>query len=163
MNPNSIVRRSAVALALLTGAALVSCGSDETGEQLPAVTDADDAAGEEPAPGSAGESTPPSEAGPVIGTGNVGGTVVDPRPHPIDGIDIAESSPEQLVVRFTSGDPNCTAADATAVSDGDRVVVSLLVGITEDALARSCLACDVEQSVTIALDEGLDGRDVVTA
>ncbi|WP_148288575.1 hypothetical protein [Ilumatobacter nonamiensis] len=148
--------RSMIATALVAAVVLAACGSDET-DQPSASTDAASDTMSDPTVG-----TVPS-SGDVLGTGNVGGPVVDPKPHPIDGIDIAESYPEQLVVRFTSGDPNCTAADATATADGDEVVVALLVGITEDALARSCLAGEVEQSVTVALDEGLDGREVVVS
>ncbi len=115
---------------------LAACGSDEPGTQLP----------------------------PPLGTGNVGGPVVAPKPHPIDDIAIAESYPEQLMVRFTNGDPNCTAADATATATGSTVIVTLEVGITEDALSRSCLAGDdFEQTVSIALDVGLDGREVIAA
>lgn len=161
------LRRPMLTLVVLATVGVAACGSDDPDEPEPTVTDAasDVSAPSDADPTATTGSPPPSAdaAGGVIGTGNVGGPVVDAQPHPIDGIDIAESYPEQLIVRFTSGDPNCTAADATASVDGDRVVVSLVVGITEDALTRSCLAGDVEQSVTISLDEGLDGRDVVPA
>ena len=67
------------------------------------------------------------------------------------------------MVRFTSGDPNCTAADATATVSGSTVVVTLEVGITADALSRSCVAGDFEQTVSVPLEVGLDGREVVVA
>jgi len=140
------------ALVVVASIGIAACGSSGEDEQGTAASDAGATT-----PAIVASDEPSSE---VIGTGNVGGPVVDPQPHPIDGIDIAESDPEQLIVRFTSGDPNCTAADASAAAVGNTVEVSLTVGITEDALSRSCLAGDVEQSVTIALDEGLDGRDV---
>jgi hypothetical protein len=38
------------------------------------------------------------------------------------------------------------------------VIVTLQVGITEDALSRSCLAGDFEHTLSIALVAGLDGR-----
>jgi len=155
---------------------LTACGSDdsgasdESGEQLPPPFDAGTAVtapGDlEPDPGSGTDSTldaPPAQSDQILGTGNLGGTVVDPKPHPIDDIAIAESSPEQLMVRFTSGDPNCTAADATATATGSTVIVTLQVGITEDALSRSCLTGDFEHTVSIALDAGLDGREVIAA
>ena len=140
---------------------LAACGSDDSGKQLPPPLDtavAPSISG--PAPDT---DTPPDQSDQILGTGNVGGTVVDPQPHPIDDIAIAESYPEQLMVRFTSGDPNCTAADAAATATGSTVIVTLRVGITEDALRRSCLAGDFEQTVMIALDAGLDGREVIAA
>jgi len=145
-----------IAAAALVGVLVAGCGSDDARDRpatdLPTNTSAS---------GNAAQTT--VDVGPVIGTGNIGGTVVDPRPHPIDGIDIAESYPEQLMVRFTAGDPNCTAATATATGSPDSVVVTLEVGITEDALAKSCVADEFEQVVSIPLDEGLDGREVVPA
>ena len=164
------------ALMIVGALGLTACGSDDSGgsddsrEQLPPPLDAGTAVtapgGEEAAPGSGTDSSldvPPAQSDQILGTGNIGGTVVDPKPHPIDGIAIAESYPEQLMVRFTSGDPNCTAADAMATATGSTVIVTLQVGITEDALSRSCLAGDFEQTVSIALDAGLDGRNVVAA
>ena len=55
------------------------------------------------------------------------------------------------------------AADATATVSGSTVVVRLEVGITEDALSRSCVAGDFEQTVSVPLEVGLDGREVVVA
>lgn len=141
------LRRLPAAVAITL--ALAACGSDTA-----------DPAGEPlPDPGVTAPGQPPAD-GEVIGTANMGGTVVDPKPHPIDGFVIAESFPEQIGITFTAGDPNCTAADARAVATDSQVRVVLDVGITEDALARSCLAGDVEHSMMIPLIEGLDGRDV---
>ncbi|MEM9133457.1 MAG: hypothetical protein AAF962_13520 [Actinomycetota bacterium] len=106
---------------------------------------------------------PPRSDGAVIGEANIGGEVVDPKPHPIDDLAIAESYPEQLGISFTAGDENCLAADATAEVVGDEVVVTLLVGITTDALTKSCLAGEFQHTITIPLTQGLDGRDVVLA
>lgn len=164
-----MTRRTLPALAAAVLLALAACGSDDdSSTTLPAPADSVDQPAEEPIDDDTGDDDSADEAptgdGVPIGSGNVGGPVVDPQPYPIDSIDILESFPEQLMVNFTGGDPNCTAADATASIDGDVVLVELEVGITEDALTRSCVAgTDVEQSVTIALDEGLDGRDVVAA
>ena len=164
------------ALMTIGALGLAACGSDDagssdnSGEQLPPSLDAGSvmtAPGDsEPDPGSGTNSTldaPSSQSDQILGTGNLGGTVVDPQPHPIDDIAIAESYPEQLMVRFTSGDPNCTAADATATATGSTVIVTLQVGITEDALSRSCLTGDFEHTVSVALDAGLDGREVIAA
>lgn len=159
MRTSRPLSRSIALLVLLT-LGVAACGSDDSPESIPAATDpvgdtapVDDAA----TPGTDGD------PGAVIGIGNAGGAIVDPQPYPIDGIEILESYPEQLAVRFTAGHPNCTAATATAVASGDTVRVGLDVGITEDALATSCLAGEFEQSITIALDEGLDGREVRAA
>lgn len=146
---------------------LAACGSEDSGTQLPPPLDTGGAPSIPDAPNPVPDPAadpPAGQSDQVLGTGNVGGTVVDPKPHPIDGIDIAESYPEQLMVRFTSGDPNCTAADATATATGSTVIVTLEVGITEDALSRSCVAGDdFEQIVSIALDAGFDGREVIAA
>ena len=167
MAEHHVTPRIVAALLTVGAITLAACGSDDSGAELPPVTDSATA---EPDAGAAdqgdaddgGSDAAPPE-GEVIGSGNVGGTVVDPKPHPIDDIAIAESYPEQLMVRFTSGDPNCTAADATATVTGATVVVTLEVGITEDALSRSCVAGDFEQTVSIPLQVGLDGRDVIIA
>jgi hypothetical protein len=168
-----ILSRRSLAVALVSGTvAFTACGSDDAANQLTSSADARSAASDLPVTDTTPLDTPPADtmsdvdaaSGTTqIGSGNVGGPIVDPKPHPIGTIDIAESFPEQLVVRFTSGAPECTAATATATADGDRVLVALEVGITEDALTKSCLAGEFENSVTIPLDEGLGGRDVVPA
>ncbi len=101
--------------------------------------------------------------GRLIGSTNVGGDIVDPKPTSIDSIAILESYPEQIAVEFTAGDAACTAATAQAFGTDMDVIITLEVGITTDALSRSCLAGQFPQSIIIALDEGLDGRDVVLA
>jgi hypothetical protein len=165
----SILRRASRpfgALMIVGALGLVACGSDDSGEQLPPPLETGETPSVSAVPdsGSAPDTnSPAAQSDQVLGTGNVGGTVVDPKPHPIDGIDIAESYPEQLMVRFTGGDSNCTAADAVATATGSTVIVTLEVGITEDALSRSCQAGDFEQTVSIALDAGLDGREVFAA
>lgn len=117
----------------------------------------DDAMTDDPADPSL--SAPPSDG--MIGTANLNGETVDPRPHIIDSFAVAESYPEQIALTFTAGDPNCLAADAIATADGDQVVVALRVGITTDAMTRSCQAALFEHRMMIALTEGLDGREVV--
>ena len=150
-------------IAMLLG--IAACGSAETGDVLP-----EPAAQEQPSDGAdAGAGEPADAPAPddgkqagmiEIGRSNLGGPVVDPKPYPIDGFDILELFPERIAVRFTAGDPNCTAADAVVSGSDSVVVVELFVGITEDALAKSCVVGDVEQTITIALEEGLDGRGV---
>jgi len=97
----------------------------------------------------------------IIGTANMSGEVVDPQPYPVDGYTILESYPEQIALTFTAGDAGCTAADAAATADGDQVFVSLRVGITTDAMARTCPAQLMQHQLTIPLVEGLNGRSVV--
>ncbi len=101
--------------------------------------------------------------GTLIGSSNIGGEVVDPQPTEILDILIAESFPEQLVVSFTAGAPECMAANAQAIATDTQVIVMLEVGITTDALTRSCLAGEFEHTISIALTEGLNGREVVAA
>ncbi len=156
---------AAILLALISLVA-AACGGDETATtgdddtsvstQAPAGGDDTDSDGDTGSDGDAAD-------GNIIGTANLNGEVVDPKPHAIDGIAIAESYPEQLMVSFTAGDENCLAADARAEAIGDDVVVTLEVGITTDAAARSCLAGEFPHTLSIALDEGLDGRSVVAA
>lgn len=149
---------AAIALALVAAA----CGSDEPVEsQLPepVVTAAAEPSSTTPNDTDSADTDAAADAT-VIGTANMGGVVVDPKLHPIDDLAIAESYPEQLQITFTGGDANCTAADARAVVDGNTIRVELEVGITEDALTKSCLAGEFEHSLSIALSEGLDGRTV---
>ncbi len=146
---------------------MAACGSDDD-TPINATDDADPTTTEVPSDdGTSSDEAPSGDDGAgdgaVIGEANLNGEVVDPQPHPIDEIVIAESYPEQLGITFTAGDPNCLAADATAEVVGDEVVVTLLVGITTDALTRSCLADQVQHTISIPLTEGLDGRTVVPA
>ncbi len=149
---------------IVFAALLVSCGSEEVGEPLPepaAQGDDVDQPDVEPQPSEPSPDGSGDTAMTEIGRANVGGTVVDPQPHPVDRYEIAESSPEQITLTFTAGDPNCTAADAVATGGADEVLVELFVGITEDALTRSCVSGEIEQTISIALDEPLGGRDLV--
>ncbi len=172
--------RHLVTLLLAAGLVFAACGSDDASEpaDVPAADDSLPPVDEPVDPNDDAVSTdddlplPDQPAVPwdrsdvpadAIGAGNIGGEVVDPQPHPIVGIDIAESFPEQLMVRFSAGDPNCTAATAYAVGSGEEVVVTLVVGIQTDALSKSCLAGDVDHVINVALTEGLNGRTVVTA
>lgn len=152
---------------------LAACGSDEdvsidasTGDDTTDSTVAPSGDGDGADDGSGqnvDDVQPTTDGGVIIGRGNVGGSVVDPQAYEIVDIVIAESDPEQLNVGFTAGDPNCLAANAIAEVVGEEVIVTLYVGITTDALTKSCLADTFEHVVTVPLTEGLDGRSVVTA
>lgn len=149
----SLQPAAVVAAAFSLAFMAASCGSDEpAASPLPEPADT---AVDQPV-----DTEVPAGVGTVIGTANMNGTVVDPQPHTIDGFAIAESYPEQIQITFTAGDANCTAADARAVADGDTVRIELEVGITEDALTKSCVAGEFAHNMSIALTEGLDGRTV---
>lgn len=152
-----------IAVVVLVAAA---CGAEDntistSPDEVPSEP-SDDPPAEEPVDSDLPAATPgASSEGELIGTTNVGGEIVDPKPTTIDSIAILESYPEQIAVEFTAGDPACTAATAQAFGTETDVIITLEVGITTDALSRSCVAGQVPHSITIALDEGLDGRDVV--
>ncbi len=77
----------------------------------------------------------------------------DVRPDPDD--------PSAVRVHFVGGDPNCTAAAATLLVETDTsVVVELVVGLTDDAAARSCLAGEFPLYVTVPLSQPLGDRVV---
>jgi hypothetical protein len=117
----------------------------------------------DPEPGGGDDVAAPSGNGTIIGTANIGGEIVDPKPHKILSFEIAESYPEQIGVLFEAGAEPCLAATATATAIDDQVIISLETGITTDALAKSCVAGMFDHRLSIALEEGLDGREVVLA
>ena len=117
----------------------------------------------DPEPGGGDDVAAPSDSGTIIGTANIGGEIVDPKPHKILSFEIAESYPEQIGVLFEAGAEPCLAATATATAVGDQVIISLEAGITTDALTKSCVAGVFDHRLSIALQEGLDGREVVLA
>ena len=133
-----------------------SAGAEATPTPAPAVPD-------EGSEGTDGAAPDGKQEGTVIGTANLGGEIVDPVRHAIDDVAVLESYPEQLAISFTAGAEPCLAATATATGTDTQVIVTLDVGITTDALAKSCLAGEFGHSLTIALTEGLDGREVVLA
>ena len=69
------------------------------------------------------------------------GDIVDPMITTPAEVLLNPDDPAELWVRFTGGDPNCTAANATLLTETtEAIAVELQVGITQDALARSCVA-----------------------
>ncbi len=99
----------------------------------------------------------------LIGSDNMGGEILDPKPATIDSIDIMESYPEQIAVNFTAGAEGCTAATAQAFATDTQIIIALDVGITTDAMSKSCMSGDFSHKLIIALDEGSDGREIVIA
>lgn len=70
----------------------------------------------------------------------------------------------ELWVRFIGGDPNCTAASVTLLTETpDLAEVELQVGITEDALARSCVAGEFALRVELPLSESAAGKTLGSA
>lgn len=163
---------------------LAACGDDPStvsaaaGDDVPVTGTpaADDAADDDVSDGDdAPPSTTPATEDPsvdndsanadadIIGTANLGGEVVDPEPFAINSIEILESYPESLSVNFTAGAEPCLAADVVVVGGPDVVTVHLDVGITTDALTKSCIAQAFDYTLNVPLSEGLDGREVVAA
>lgn len=103
---------------------------------------------------------PPSQ---VIGEANVGGEIVNPRPHPIDSFVIAESFPEQITVTYTGPPVACSATTVTATVIDEQVVLSLITGQRLDGEDIACVAIVEEHQLTMRLTEGLLGRPVVLA
>ncbi len=181
MNQTSTTRILALALGLILFAS--ACGSEvgiaaEAPVQPPTDPAPSDSSGDSDEPSDEPNKEPseePSEDslpntvplagvdGDLIGSANMGGQIVDPKPTAISDIAILESYPEQLAIEFTAGAEPCLAATAEAVTTDDQVVVTLQTGITTDALAKSCRAGEFVHTLIIALDEGLDGRQVVAA
>lgn len=173
LKPNT--RRLLPALGLVLTLGLAACGSSDS--SLGAASDSEDPAviADDPsAPVDDGLPTEPGLAvpevvafsdmeGTLIGSANMGGEIVDPKPAAINSFDILESYPEQIAVNFTAGAEGCTAATAQAFATDTQIIIALDVGITTDALSKSCPAGDFDHTLVIALDEGSDGREFVIA
>ncbi len=87
--------------------------------------------------------------------------IVDPQVTTPTELLLNPDNDTELWVRFTGGDPNCTAASATVLTETPEAVqVELLVGITEDALARSCMAGEFDLRVNVALNESGAGKSL---
>lgn len=86
---------------------------------------------------------------------------VDPRVTAPTEIVVNPEDNTELWVRFVGGDPNCTAAFATVVTETpDLIQIELLVGITEDALSRSCQAGEFDLRVNVSLNESAEGKTI---
>lgn len=164
---------------------LSACGSDATpvsagaGEELPL---ADDDAGPLPVPA---ESDVPADGDTIPVEPDVGeddavellpeetdvpdidetvitdDDIVDPRVTAPTEVLLNPDDPTELWVRFVGGDPNCTAASGTLLTETpDEIAIELLVGITQDALARSCVAGEFNLRVNMALNESGEGKPI---
>ena len=87
--------------------------------------------------------------------------IVDPRVTTPSEVVVNPDNASELWVRFIGADPNCTAASVTVLTETPDVVeVELLVGITEDALARSCVAGEFNLRVDVPLSESAEGKQL---
>ena len=85
--------------------------------------------------------------------------IVDPQVTSATELLLNPDDDTELWVRFIGGDPNCTAASVTLLTETpDIVEVELMVGITEDALARSCMAGEFNLRVDLQLNESATGK-----
>lgn len=155
-----------VALALV----LASCGDDgsavtagDGSESEGSTTDVEED-GQLVAPGESPETTAPNEP-------------VDPPPvdedvitdfDPVDGqitgpdsVVLNPADPTELWIRFVGSDVNCTAATVTLLTETpEDIAFELVVGITSDALARSCRAGEFNLRVDLALNEDGTGKRI---
>lgn len=142
---------------------------DEEGSDEP-VEDSDESAGAvvdgEPIPvepdGGIGDGAGPipiSDAGDdTIITNDV---IVDPRVTTPTELILSPEDDTELWVRFVGGDPNCTAASVIVLTETpDQVAVELMVGITEDALSRSCMAGEFNLRVEVPLNESAAAKSL---
>lgn len=87
--------------------------------------------------------------------------IVDPQVTAPREVVINPENPSELWVRFPGGDPNCTAASVTVLTETpEQINIELLVGITTDALARSCLADEFILRVEVPLNEAATGKAI---
>ena len=88
--------------------------------------------------------------------------MVDPQVTTPSELVLNPEDDTELWVRFIGSDPNCTAAAVTILTeDPGAVQVELLVGITEDALSRSCQAGEFALRVEVPLSEPATGKSIV--
>ena len=78
-----------------------------------------------------------------------------------DSVVLNPSDPTELWIRFIGGDIGCTAATATLLTETpEEIAFELVVGITSDALARSCRAGEFNLRVDLALNEDGTGKRI---
>ena len=78
-----------------------------------------------------------------------------------DSVVLNPSDPTELWIRFIGGDIGCTAATATLLTETpEEIAFELVVGITSDALARSCRAGEFNLRIDLALNEDGTGKRI---
>lgn len=153
------MKRTITTLFIALGLVLAACGGDST----PVATGGeDDGVGDEPGQAEPDADREPSTEEPAaVETLITDGDAVDPRVTAPSEVLLNPADPTELWVRFVGGDPNCTAASATLLTETpDALAIELLVGITQDALARSCMAGEFNLRVDVALNESGEGKSI---
>ncbi len=129
-------------------------GEDGAADEEPIPVEPDEGIGDgaEPLP----DTPPPSNETVITDT-----DMVDPKLTAPYEVVVNPDDPTVLWVRFIGGDPNCTAAEAILLTETpDEVNVELQVGITQDALSRSCLAGEFNLRVDVPLNESAEGKRI---
>lgn len=111
--------------------------------------------GAEPLPDSLPDADPVDEE--VITDKNI----VDPRVVTPTEVVINPDNPNELWVRFVGGAAACTAADAMVITETpNKIEIELVVGITKDALVKSCPAGEFNLRVDVELNEPATGKNI---
>ena len=158
------MKRSLTTFLVILGFVIAACGGDSTpvatgagDDGEPISVEADDGVGDgaEPLPLEEPDVADIEES--VITNGDI----VDPMITTPAEVLLNPDDPAELWVRFTGGDPNCTAANATLLTETtEAIAVELQVGITQDALARSCVAGEFNLRVDVTLRESGEGKAI---
>ena len=88
--------------------------------------------------------------------------------EPVDGkvvtpteVVVNPDNDKELWVRFFGGAAPCTAANVTVLTEApDQIEIELVVGITSDALVKSCLAGEFNLRVDVPLNESATGKNI---
>lgn len=153
--------------------ALAACGSDrgevstaEPGDE-PIPVDADGGIGDGAEPLPVDDSVDlPVDGEQPIAFGDV--TIIPNTPAPVSESIAAPSAvtpnpdnDQELWVDFIGGDPNCTAARVDVlVETPDKIGVELAVGLTKDALSRSCMAGEFPLRVVVPMNEPVGDKQI---
>ncbi|MGE2712866.1 hypothetical protein ACQI4L_02290 [Mycolicibacterium litorale] len=86
--------------------------------------------------------------------------IVDPRPQAIESWGRLPDD-RALLVRFTSGTPECFGVHAEVQETADIVAVKLRHGTLPEAVDRACIAIGVFASLPVGLQAPLGNRAVV--
>ncbi|BBY18733.1 hypothetical protein [Mycolicibacterium litorale] len=87
--------------------------------------------------------------------------IVDPRPQSIESWGRLPDD-RALVVRFTSGTPECFGVHAEVQETADIVAVKVRHGTLPEAVNRACIAIGVFASLPVGLQAPLGNRAVVS-
>jgi hypothetical protein len=87
--------------------------------------------------------------------------IVDPRPQAIESWGRLPDD-RAIIVRFTSGTPECYGVHAEVQETADIVAVKLQHGTLPEAVNRACIAIGVFASLPVGLQAPLGNRAVVS-